>query len=145
MSSRFGSPPNPPPDGSANTLEISSTLARLQDEHESYKPLTYGYDKNGGWFKWSHGASEGVPPHLNIHDSVLRADSVPASYGNLELPPGSTCNNVTIVWLGGGTAFPGQSTWSGCTNLTVLTGTTGLNYWNSQVSTWLSNHPTLTQ
>ncbi|MGZ4784529.1 MAG: hypothetical protein ACXV5S_02555 [Acidimicrobiales bacterium] len=130
MSSRYGS---------------SNTLIRLQDMHQSYKPDKYGFDHNGGWFKWPVGAGDGVPPHLNIHDSVFRADKVPASYGNLELPAGTTCNNVTIVWLGGGTTFPGQSTWSGCTNLTVLSGTTGLNHWNSQVSSWLTNHPALTQ
>ncbi|MGZ4710704.1 MAG: hypothetical protein ACXWBN_18365 [Acidimicrobiales bacterium] len=144
MSSRYGSS-NTPPDGSANTVEISNTLIRLQDMHQSYKPDKYGFDHNGGWFKWPVGAGDGVPPHLNIHDSVFRAGKVPASYGNLELPAGTTCNNVTIVWLGGGTTFPGQSTWSGCTNLTVLSGTTGLNHWNSQVSSWLTNHPALTQ
>src|SRR5256885_10441721 len=53
-------------------------------------------------------------------------------------PPGKLagCANNVMVWLGAG-AFPEPL--PSC--FTVLTGATGLDYWNGAVAQWKANHP----
>ena len=89
---------------------------------------------HGGFFKWaSDPASEGVAPKLDVHDSTFRADD-PALYGGnangfLGLPPGTSCNNVTLINT---QAWPAKdlASWKNqCTNLTLATTST----WNAKV------------
>jgi hypothetical protein len=143
LSSIWGST-GTPADGSANTVEVSNTLVRLQPYYNSYDTAKYGFDQHGGFFKWAMvPATDGVPPQLYVHDSVFRSDT-PAHYsGNLNgwlaLPPNTRCDNVTLV---GTSAWPLSdiASWtSQCTNLTFGTTST----WDTDVANWKSNHPTM--
>ena len=84
-----------------------------------------------------------MPPQLYVHDSMFRADSPAAFGGNfngmLGLPPGTRCNNVTLINTARWPARDLASWTSQCTNITF--GTTA--DWNAAVAAWDQAHPTL--
>ena len=88
--------------GGTNRVEVKNSLVWLRPFHNSYNTTKYGFDRHGGFFKWAQTpATDGVAPKLSVHDSVFRSDD-PAAYGGnangfLGLPPGTSCNNVTLV------------------------------------------------
>ena len=130
--------------GGSNLVEVSHTLVRLQSMYNSYNPAKYGYDQHAGFFKWSQNPStDGIPPKLYVHDSTFRADSPAAFGGNvngmLGLPPGTRCNNVTLINTGSWPASDLASWTSQCTHITF--GTTA--DWNTAVATWDQAHPSL--
>jgi len=131
-------------DGHANRVEVKNSLVWLRPYHNSYSTAKYGFDQHGGFFKWaSDPATEGVAPKLDVHDSVFRADD-PALYGGnangfLGLPPGTSCNNVTLINT---QAWPTKdlASWKNqCTNLTLATTST----WNAKVAAWDAVHPSM--
>ncbi len=131
-------------DGGSNRVEVKNSLVWVRPYHNSYNTAKYGYDRHGGFFKWaSNPAKDGVAPKLDVHDSTFRADDPGAFGGNangfLGLPPGTTCNNVTLVNSQTWPAAELASWTSQCTNLTLATTST----WNAKVSTWDADHPAL--
>jgi hypothetical protein len=133
-----------PPDGSANTIEVSNTLVRLQPYQNSYNTAKYGFDQHGGFFKWaSIPSTQGVPPQLYVHDSVFRADSPGKFSGNvngfLGLPPGSRCDHVTLVNTDAWPAGDLASWTSQCTNITYATTAD----WDADVAAWHASHPSM--
>ena len=131
-------------DGGANTVEVRDSLVRLRPFHESFNPPKYGYDQTGGFFKWAEvGGTGGTPPQLVVRDTVFRADQ-PGAYGGnvngfLGLPPGTVCDNVTLVGTAAWRASDLASWTSQCTNLTL--GTTA--DWDAAVADWDAAHPAL--
>src|SRR5256884_4216317 len=89
---------------------------------------------HGAFFEWS-----ATSPQLALYNNVFRADQ-PSNDGDEHMapPPGKLagCANNVMVWLGAG-AFPEPL--PSC--FTVLTGATGLDYWNGAVAQWKANHP----
>jgi len=82
-------------------------------------------------------------PHFSIRNSVfLLTHYTTASKANF--PPESlvdACENVTIIWLGGG-EYPGDlptAKFPGC--FTILTGQQGIGYWVERVADWHARHP----
>jgi len=130
--------------GGTNRVEVKNSLVWLRPFHNSYNTTKYGFDRHGGFFKWAQTpATDGVAPKLSVHDSVFRSDD-PAAYGGnangfLGLPPGTSCNNVTLVNTQTWPADELRSWTSQCTNLTLATTAT----WNAKVSAWDSAHPTM--
>ena len=130
--------------GGGNRVEIKNTLVYLRPYHNSYNTAKYGYDRHGGFFKWAaNAATDGVAPKLDVHDSTFRADDPGAFGGNangfLGLPPGTTCNNVTLINTNAWPADELASWTSQCTNLTLATTST----WNSKTAAWDADHPAL--
>jgi len=83
--------------------------------------------------------NNGNGPSLVINNSVFRADAAPVEgegAGEYFAPPKlKSCSNNVLVWLGSGSpprALPS------C--FTVMTGATGLAYWNTQVAAWKARH-----
>jgi hypothetical protein len=127
-------------DGSANLVVIRNSLWRLQAMDQAYSgPLP---NHNAFW-KWSANA-----PNLALYGNVFRADAG-SEEGNgagmfMAPPPGklADCANNVMVWLGPG-AFPEQlpTTFDGKACFTLMTGATGLDYWNNAVAQWKAAHP----
>ncbi|HEV2671990.1 MAG TPA: Ig-like domain-containing protein [Gemmatimonadales bacterium] len=127
-------------DGSANLVVIRNSLWRLQAMDQAYSgPLP---NHNAFW-KWSDNA-----PQLALYGNVFRADAG-SEEGNgagmfMAPPPGklADCANNVMVWLGPG-AFPEQlpTTFDGKVCFTLMTGATGLDYWNNAVAQWKAAHP----
>lgn len=130
-------------DGSANTVEVSRTLVRLRPFHESFNPAKYGYDQTGGFFKWATPGPGGTPPQLVVRDSIFRADQRAYYGGNsngfLGLPPGTVCDNVTLVGTAAWPAADLASWTSQCTNLTIGTSAD----WDAAVADWDADHPAM--
>ncbi len=118
-------------DGSGNVMTIQNTLVRLQPMDGVYTGPVPGH---GAFFEWS-----ATSPQLALYNNVFRADQ-PSNDGDEHMapPPGKLagCSNNVMVWLGAG-AFPEPL--PSC--FTVMTGATGLDYWNRAVAQWQANHP----
>ncbi|HXL11507.1 MAG TPA: Ig-like domain-containing protein [Gemmatimonadales bacterium] len=118
-------------DGSGNVMTIQNTLVRLQPMDGVYTGRVPGH---GAFFEWS-----ATSPQLALYNNVFRADQ-PSNDGDEHMapPPGKLagCSNNVMVWLGAG-AFPEPL--PSC--FTVMTGATGLDYWNRAVAQWQANHP----
>src|SRR5256884_8466539 len=117
-------------DGSGNVMTIQNTLVRLQPMDGVYTGPVPGH---GAFFEWS-----ATSPQLALYNNVFRADQ-PSNDGDEHMapPPGKLagCSNNVMVWLGAG-AFPEPL--PSC--FTLMTGTTGLDYWNQAVAQWQANH-----
>ncbi len=127
------------PDGTNNTVTVQNSLAWLQQMDAIYPSLTP--PGSGGFWKWvgSGWPNNGNGPSLVINNSVFRADAAPVEgegAGEYFAPPKlKSCSNNVLVWLGSGSpprALPS------C--FTVMTGATGLAYWNTQVAAWKARH-----
>src|SRR5204862_32366 len=116
---------------SGNVMTIQNTLVRLQPMDGVYTGPVPGH---GAFFEWS-----ATSPQLALYNNVFRADQ-PSNDGDEHMapPPGKLagCSNNVMVWLGAG-AFPEPL--PSC--FTVMTGATGLDYWNRAVAQWQANHP----
>lgn len=121
---------------------IRDTLVRLQPYRNSFNVPKYGENGHSGFFKWARTDSAiMVPPAISVSDSVFRADT-PARYGGNEngflgLPPGSTCERVTLV---GTEAWPPDEleSWRDqCTDLRLGAAAD----WDAAVATWEADHP----
>jgi hypothetical protein len=106
--------------GAGQVVEVGHTIVRLQAFQNSFSTEKYGPNRHGGFFKWatqSAGDSDGTPPKLYVHDSMFRADTQGAYSGNVNgfnaLPPGTKCNNVTLVAKGGWGSDPNNPTHPG--------------------------------
>lgn len=73
-----------------------------------------------------------------------RADGGPSG-GAMDVPVGTTVNDsncpsnpTTIVWLGGGTTYPGNLRGL---PIRTLVGAAGQSYWDAQVAAWHTRHP----
>jgi hypothetical protein len=117
------------PDGSNNVVVVKNSLFWLQD-------MDQGYDGpgHGGFFKWS-----ATGPMVSLYGNVFRVDS-PSSLGTHTLGPPAgklaDCANNVMIWLGAG---PFPETLPSC--YTLLTGSAGLDYWNTAVGAWMAQHP----
>src|SRR2546425_8254924 len=118
-------------DGSGNVMTIQNTLVRLQPMDGVYTGPVPGH---GAFFEWS-----ATSPQLALYNNVFRADQ-PSNDGDEHMapPPGKLagCAINVMVWLGAG---PFPEPLPSC--FTVLTGATGLDYWNQAVAQWKTNHP----
>ncbi len=118
-------------DGSGNVMTIQNTLVRLQPMDGVYTGPVPGH---GAFFEWS-----ATSPQLALYNDVFRADQ-PSNDGDEHMapPPGKLagCANNVMVWLGAG---PFPEPLPSC--FTLLTGATGLDYWNQAVAQWQANHP----
>jgi len=127
------------PDGTNNTVTVQNSLAWLEQMDAIYPSLTA--PGSGGFWKWvgSGWPNNGNGPSLVINNSVFRADAAPVEgegAGEYFAPPKlKSCSNNVLVWLGSGS--PPRSLPS-C--FTVMTGATGLAYWNTQVAAWKARH-----
>jgi hypothetical protein len=138
-------------DGTGEVVEVVDSIVRLRPFYNSHNTDKYGFNKQGGFFKWW-----GQAPQLYVHDSVFRSDQRGSYGGNvngfLALPPGSRCHDVTLVAKGGwGTdpANPTNPAWqqrdidswrSQCTNLRFAAGP----FWERAVADWDAAHPPAT-
>lgn len=118
--------------GSDNLLVVQNSLFWLQDMDQGYPGP--GHGGHGAFFKWSaHG------PKVSLFNNVFRVDGR-SRLGNQTLGPPkgklADCANNVMIWLGAG---PFPETLPGCYML--LTGTVGLDYWNSAVAEWMAAHP----
>ena len=129
-------------DGSANLVVIRNSLWRLQAMDQAYSGPVPNH--NAFW-KWGDDA-----PKLALYGNVFRADAG-SEEGNgagmfMAPPPGklADCANNVMVWLGPG-AFPEQlpTTFDGKSCFTLMTGATGLDYWNNAVAQWKAAHPSV--
>jgi hypothetical protein len=132
------------PDGHTNTVEVRNSLIRVAPYRNSYNTPKYGTNRHGGFFKWAgETPSDGVPPHLYVHDSTFRADDRAYYGGNangfLALPPGSTCHDVTLINTASWQQRDIDSWTSQCTNVTF--GTTA--DWNAKTADWDAAHGTM--
>jgi hypothetical protein len=127
-------------DGSANLVVIRNSLWRLQAMDQAYSGPVPNH--NAFW-KWS-----AIGPRLALYGNVFRADQG-SQEGNgagmfMAPPPGklADCESNVMVWLGTG-AFPESlpTTFDGKPCFTLMTGATGLAYWNNAVAQWRSAHP----
>jgi Big-like domain-containing protein len=128
------------PDGTNNTVTVQNSLVWLEQMDAIYPSLTA--PGSGGFFKW---VGSGTPntsngPSLVINNTVFRADAVPVEgdgAGEYFAPPKlKSCSNNVMVWLGTG---PLPASLPSC--FTVMTGSAGLDYWNSRVAAWKAAHP----
>lgn len=127
-------------DGSANLVVIRNSLWRLQAMDQAYSgPLP----NHEAFWKWSADA-----PKLALYGNVFRADAGSEDGNGADMfmapPPGklADCANNVMVWLGPG-AFPEAlpTTFDGKSCFTLMTGATGLDYWNNAVAQWKAAHP----
>jgi len=126
-----------PPDGSGNLITIENSLIRLQGMDSVFGGSVPNH--NAFW-KWHANA-----PQIILRNVVFRADST-SQEGNgagmyMAPPPGKCIESVgnTMVWLGQG-SFP--ETLPG--GFTLLTGQTGIDFWNEAAAAWLAGHAPLT-
>jgi hypothetical protein len=134
--------PNPP-DGTGRSVRIEDTLVRLQGYDQSFDPATYGHGRHGGFFKFSSQPQRGIPPQVIIRRSMLRSDESAAYGGNLNgsmgLPPGSICEDVTLI---------GSATWRAAELQSWVDQCDGLRFgtvadWDARVAQWDEDHPAL--
>ena len=127
------------------TVEVRDTLVRLQPYRNSFNVPKYGENKHGGFFKWSNPAivGFGIPPQLVVRDSTFRADQKGSYSGNsggfLGLPPGTVCDNVTLIGTEVWKPSDLTSWTSQCTNLHLGT----VADWNARTAAWDADHPTM--
>jgi len=115
-------------DGSLNLVLVRNSLFRLQDMDQGYRRPGHG-----GFFKW-----DATAPMISLFDNVYRVDS-PNIENDVLVPPANKlkdCAGNVMIWLGSG---PFPEPLPSCYRL--LTGATGLAYWNNAVAAWLANHP----
>lgn len=146
-----------PYDGASELVELDRVLLRMQPMpypyHWSEKSGFVGEDGqpyNGTGIPYGHANIFKLyddvierNPHFSLKNSVfLLTHYTKDDYANF--PPASlvdACENVTIIWLGGGD-YPGQLPTSKFPNcFTLLTGQTGIDYWVDMVSDWHRRHP----
>lgn len=87
---------------------------------------------HGNPFKW-HATDGGT---VEVSDSIFMIDGLSingATAGQMDFPPG-TYSNVTLVWLGGGTKYPGTLPVSG------VTVTTNRAVFDNARANWISTH-----
>lgn len=121
------SPQNSYPAPQDETLVLDHVLLRLEPmpgPRGTNDPTRLGH---GRLFKWSS-----VANRLVVRDSVLMLEQTPHN-GNADFPEGTTAENVTIVWLGGG-AFPGRLPPTGVTVVGDR------RFWDDARARWLDRH-----
>lgn len=132
-----------PPDGSANTVLVESTLVRLQAYEQSFDPPKYGTGRHGGFFKFSNDPDTGTPPRLVVRRSTFRSDERGAYGGNvngpLGLPPGSVCEDVTLIGTESWPARDLRSWVDQCDGLVLGS----VADWDQRVASWDADHPDL--
>src|SRR5437763_4681467 len=128
------------PNGNNNIVTISNSLLRLQSMDAVYGRAVPNH--NAFW-QWST-----IGPSLALYNNVFRADG-PSREGNgaqmwMAPPPGklADCRNNVMVWLGSG-SYPETlpTTFNGQPCFTIMTGASGLQYWNNAVAQWQAAHP----
>jgi hypothetical protein len=123
------------------TVEIRDTLVRLQPYRNSFNVPKYGENKHGGFFKFANPLYTGTPPQLVVRDSTFRADQKGSYSGNvngfLGLPPGTVCDNVTLIGTEVWKPSDLASWTSQCTNLHLGT----VADWNARTAAWDAEHP----
>jgi len=75
---------------------------------------------------------------IALYDNVYRVDS-PNIENDVLVPPANKlkdCAGNVMIWLGSG---PFPEPLPSC--YTLLTGASGLEYWNHAIAAWLANHP----
>ena len=116
-----------PPDA---TLSIEDTLLRLEA-----MPYRVGTEAPDGWghghlFKWSAAA----PKKVIIRNSIFVVERQSCqSRSAMRFPEGTVCENVTLIWLGGG-AYPGKLPEKG------VTVTDDISIWHKAKAAWLEKH-----
>lgn len=116
-----------PPDA---TLSIEDTLLRLET-----MPYRVGKDAPDGWghahlFKWSAAA----PKKVIIRNSIFVVERQSCqSRSAMRFPEGTVCENVTLIWLGGGN-YPGKLPENG------VTVTDDISIWRKAKAAWLKKH-----
>jgi hypothetical protein len=116
-----------PPDA---TLSIEDTLLRLQA-----MPYRVGKEAPSGWghahlFKWSVAA----PKKVIIRNSIFVVEQPSCqSRSAMRFPEGTVCENVTLIWLGGGN-YPGKLPERG------VTVTDDISIWHKAKAAWLQKH-----
>lgn len=116
-----------PPDA---TLTIEDTLLRLEA-----MPYRVGKEAPDGWghghlFKWSAAA----PKKVVIRNSIFVVERQSCqSRSAMRFPEGTVCQNVTLIWLGGG-VYPGNLPESG------VTVTDDVSIWQKAKAAWLKKH-----
>jgi hypothetical protein len=116
-------------DGSNNLVVFRNVLARLQPMPTVYSGPAPGH---GGFWKLDN---DGVSPRIALENVVFRADQ-DSNHGHFMIPPASKlvqCNNVTLVWLGGGD-YPEPV--PACFTLTRDRAV-----WDDAVAAWHEAHP----
>jgi len=125
------------PDGRANIVTIRNSLLRLQVMDGIYETRP-APPRHEAFWKWS--AARG--PKLNLHDNVFFSDdsSVSSNHADMYMapPPGrlDECAGNIMIWEGNG-PFPERL--PAC--FTLVTGTRGLEMWDSVVALWKARHP----
>jgi len=125
------------PDGRANIVTIRNSLLRLQVMDGIYETRP-APPRHEAFWKWS--ATRG--PKLNLHDNVFFSDdsSVSSNHADMYMapPPGrlDECAGNIMIWEGNG-PFPERL--PAC--FTLVTGTRGLEMWDSVVALWKAHHP----
>lgn len=125
------------PDGRANIVTIRNSLLRLQVMDGIYETRR-APPRHEAFWKWS--ATRG--PKLNLHDNVFFSDdsSVSSNHADMYMapPPGrlDECAGNIMIWEGNG-PFPERL--PAC--FTLVTGTRGLEMWDSVVALWKAHHP----
>jgi len=125
------------PDGRANVVTIRNSLLRLQVMDGIYETRP-APPRHEGFWKWS--ATRG--PGLSLHDNVFFSDdsSVSSNHADMYMapPPGRLieCAGNIMIWEGNG-PFPERL--PDC--FTLVTGTRGLQVWDSVVALWKARHP----
>ena len=125
------------PDGRANIVTIRNSLLRLQVMDGIYETRR-APPRHEAFWKWS--ATRG--PKLNLHDNVFFSDdsSVSSNHADMYMapPPGrlDECAGNIMIWEGNG-PFPERL--PAC--FTLVTGTRGLEMWDSVVALWKARHP----
>lgn len=116
-----------PPDA---TLSIEDTLLRLEA-----MPYRVGKEAPDGWghghlFKWSAAA----PKKVIIRNSIFVVERQSCqSRSAMRFPPGTECENVTLIWLGGG-KYPGELPEKG------VSVTDDISIWHKAKAAWLTKH-----
>jgi Big-like domain-containing protein len=128
-------------DGRNNLVTLKNSLVHLQPMDGVFKGSIPG---TVGIFEWGT-PSDSTSPHLALYNNVFRVDQNSVE-PYLAPPPGKLvdCANNVMIWLGSG-PFPVTLplTFNGRPCYTLMTGQSGLDFWNAAVAKWRADHPSL--
>ena len=125
-------------------MTVQHSLVRLQAYQNSFNVPKYGENQHGGFFKFANPGSGGTPPALVLNDVIFRIDKRGViggrPWGVQGVPPGTVCNDVTIVGQQFMTQIE-QNAWTTACGSELTWGTTA--DWDARVATWDADHPEL--
>jgi hypothetical protein len=147
--------PNTQADGTGRTVKVTNSLIRMEAMPHVFEGTAPGHGPIWKMGNGLTGGRTGISPTLSIHNTIIRADQLPA-HGHLNIPKydhdtdsntpmisyldPANCSNNTIVWLGDEEDMSTED-WEASYPSSCFEVVTDVSVWNDAVAAWNATHP----